>query len=82
MNWYKISEYSGLIRSKLKRIEDDYSDDGTFIWTKGNNVFVSMSDSAENIDEVISKIKKHLISGGRVRVEAEVANPGAGWVRV
>ena len=80
MNWYKQS-VSNRMQKALRRIQDDYADDGVQIWYNGKDAFVSFGDWAESHDECMGDVRRTL-GGGKVDYDYEIGSPGPGWQRV
>jgi len=74
VNWYKTANKT----DKIKRWIKQNTDDGIEVWTKGNNVFLSIDDGAER--DLVEELE-HIL-GQDIEWDYEVGNPGTGWVKV
>ena len=74
MNWYKLANKT----DKIKRWIKQNPDDGIKVWTKGNNIFLSIGDWADR--ELVEELE-HLL-GQDVEWDYEIGSPGFNWVEI
>jgi len=82
MNWYRMaSSTSSRIDNSLKRLIDDYSDQGLKIWRKNDAITISVGDWAEYTEEIKSEVAR-ISQSKNIRCESELGDPGFGWRKI